>query len=291
VNELKKFLIFSVIILMTLFLVSCDVFHLPFFETTTTERTTINPTRINGTITFEDADYQDLALYNSSNYNIEDVEEYNDLLLTTKNHIRMANIVVNTVIYSQKYPWGLETERQVVSQGSGFVFRQDDEYFYAITNFHVLDSEYNGTKPEIMTFSDTSFSEAEIVTFDETLDLAVLKFPINERTDVTIIDMYERLYYQFIPGELVLAVGNPSSLNNNVTFGEFKSMETLKDVNFKVIYHDAAIANGSSGGALVDVDGNLLGVNTWGLEDSDEFSFAIPNYIVYMFLINNGILD
>ncbi len=288
---MKKFLIFSVIILMTLFLVSCDVFHLPFFETTTTERTTINPTRINGTITFEDADYQDLALYNSSNYNIEDVEEYNDLLLTTKNHIRMANIVVNTVIYSQKYPWGLETERQVVSQGSGFVFRQDDEYFYAITNFHVLDSEYNGTKPEIMTFSDTSFSEAEIVTFDETLDLAVLKFPINERTDVTIIDMYERLYYQFIPGELVLAVGNPSSLNNNVTFGEFKSMETLKDVNFKVIYHDAAIANGSSGGALVDVDGNLLGVNTWGLEDSDEFSFAIPNYIVYMFLINNGILD
>lgn len=288
---MKKFLIFSGIILMTLFLVSCDVFHLPFFETTTTERTTINPTRVNGTITFKDADYQDLALYNSSNYNIENVEEYNDLLLTTKNHIRMANIVVNTVIYSQKYPWGLETERQVVSQGSGFVFRQDDEYFYAITNFHVLDSAYNGTKTEIMTFSDTNFSEAEIVTFDETLDLAVLKFSINERTDVTVIDIYERLYYQFIPGELVFAVGNPSSLNNNVTFGEFKSMETLKDVDFKVIYHDAAIANGSSGGALVDVDGNLLGVNTWGLEDSDEFSFAIPNYIVYMFLINNGILD
>jgi len=121
--------------------------------------------------------------------------------------------------------------------------------------------------------------------------LAVLKFSINERTDVLVIDIFERLYYQFIPGELVLAVGNPSSLNNNVTFGEFKSMEMLKDVNFKVIYHDANIANGSSGGALVDVDGNLLGVNTWGLEDSDEFSFAIPNYIVYMFLINNGILD
>ncbi|MDD3712313.1 MAG: trypsin-like peptidase domain-containing protein [Candidatus Izemoplasmatales bacterium] len=288
---MKKFLIFAAIILMTLFMVSCDVFQLPFFETTTTERTTINPTKINGTITFEDEDYQDLALYNSSNYDIEDVEEYNDLLLTTKNHIRLANIVVNTVIYSQKYPWGLETERQVVSQGSGFIFMQDDEFFYAITNFHVLDSEYQGTKAEIMTFSDTNFSEAEIVTFDESLDLAVLKFSINERTDVTVIDIFERLYYQFIPGELVLAVGNPSSLNNNVTFGEFKSMETLKDVNFKVIYHDAAIANGSSGGALVDVDGNLLGVNTWGLEDSDEFSFAIPNYIVYMFLINNGILD
>jgi len=288
---LKKFLIFSVIIFMTLFLVSCDVFHLTFFETTTTERTTINPTRINGTITFEDEDYQDFALYNSLNYNIEDVEEYNDLLLATKNHIRLANIVVNTVIYSQKYPWGLETERQVVSQGSGFIFMQDDEFFYAITNFHVLNSEYTGTKTEIKTFSDTNFSEAEIVTFDESLDLAVLKFSINERTDVLVIDIFERLYYQFIPGELVLAVGNPSSLNNNVTFGEFKSMEMLKDVNFKVIYHDANIANGSSGGALVDVDGNLLGVNTWGLEDSDEFSFAIRNYIVYMFLINNGILD
>jgi S1-C subfamily serine protease len=68
-------------------------------------------------------------------------------------------------------------------------------------------------------------------------------------------------------------------------------MQSLDDVSFKVIYHDASIARGSSGGALVDIDGNLIGVNTWGLQNSDEFSFAIPNYIVYTFLINSGVLE
>ena len=108
---------------------------------------------------------------------------------------------------------------------------------------------------------------------------------------MSIINIFNRLYYQFNPGEIVLAIGNPSSLENNVTFGEFKSMQNLEDVSFRVIYHDASISNGSSGGALVDIDGNLLGINTWGIEDSEDFSFAIPNYIIYLFLINNGILD
>ncbi|MGD9761684.1 MAG: S1C family serine protease, partial [Candidatus Izemoplasmatales bacterium] len=194
-------------------------------------------------------------------------------------------------VYTQSYPWGLETDRQLISSGSGFIFMEDDEDYYAVTNYHVLDTEVTGKKVEIKTFSDTIFSTSEIVAYDESLDLAVLKFSKGDRVDTTIIDINKRLYYRFNPGELVMAVGNPSSIVNNVTFGEYKSMETLKDVSYMVIYHDATISNGSSGGALVDVDGNLLGVNTWGLEDSDEFSFAIPNYILYTFLVNNGILD
>lgn len=272
------------------FMVSCDFFILPVV-TTTSEKTTVLPTKINGTITFEDTDYQTLGIYHSDTYDLTDIDAYNDILLETKDFIRHANILVNMVLYTQTLPWSTETNRNVISSGSGVIFLADEEYYYALTNYHVIDQEDLTLTLEIKAFGDTEFASGEIVTFDQNLDLAVIKFAIGERTDISIIDIYERLYYQFNPGEIVFAVGNPSSVTNNVTFGEFKTMETLNDVTYKVIYHDASISNGSSGGALVDIDGNFLGINTWGLEDSDEYSFAIPNYIVYTFLINNGILD
>ncbi|MFA7076649.1 MAG: trypsin-like peptidase domain-containing protein [Candidatus Izemoplasmatales bacterium] len=291
---MKKILSFVIFLALISFTVSCAYFDIPFaINLTTTQETTTTtlPTKVNGTITFENEDYESLAVFHSSTYDLNDIDDYNQNLYETKEYIRHANIVVNLVVYTQSYPWGLETNRELVSSGSGFIFLEKDQYYYAITNYHVIESNLTNTKVEIKTFSDSAYNTAEIVAYDATLDLAVIKFAKFDRTDVTIIDIYERLYYKFNTGELVMAVGNPSSLNNNVTFGEFKSMESLKDVDYNVLYHDATISNGSSGGALVDVDGNLLGVNTWGLEDSDEFSFAIPNYIVYSFLINKGILD
>lgn len=286
---MKKILTFLSFILLLTFLVGCDAWFSPLFSTT--EKTTISYTRVNGTITFEDSDYQNLPFYYSDTYNLNDIDQYNQILLDTKDHIRRSNILVNTVYYSLRFPWSGSNNRNVLSIGSGFIFLEDEEFYYALTNYHVIDSNQTDAVVEIKTFSDTEFVLAEVVVYDSDLDLAVLKFAKDSREEVVILDIYERLYYRFTPGELVLAVGNPGSLTNNVTFGEFKSRENLNDVSFRVIYHDANIAKGSSGGALVDVDGNLIGINTWGLEDSDEHSFAIPNYIIYMFLINNGILD
>jgi S1-C subfamily serine protease len=269
--------------------VGCDYIVFPVLQTTQTS--TALPTKINGTITFEESDYDSLPIFHSDTYDLNDIEEYNDILFNTKDNIRRSNILVNMVLYTQSLPWASEKDRNVMSSGSGFIFLEDDDYYYAITNYHVIDDNEENLVLEIQAYDDTDFYDATVVTFDADIDLAVIKFAKEERTEIRVIDIYARLYYKFNPGELVLAVGNPSSLTNNVTFGEYKAMETLNDVNYKVIYHDASISNGSSGGALVDVDGNFLGVNTWGLEDSDEYSFAIPNYIVYIFLINNGILD
>ncbi|MCK7488389.1 MAG: serine protease [Bacillus subtilis] len=67
-------------------------------------------------------------------------------------------------------------------------------------------------------------------------------------------------------------------------------MTLIENVDFKVIYHTATIHEGSSGGALLDVDGNLLGINTWGSQNSDEDSFAVPVHIIYMFLVNHDLL-
>ena len=168
---------------------------------------------------------------------------------------------------------------------------EDDSYYYAITNFHVINPDEYEVEYEVRAFGDEGFTECEVIASDSVIDLAVVRFTKLDRTGIEIIDIYKRLYYQFNPGELVLAVGNPLDVYNIVTIGEYKSMENIQNVDYSVIYHNAQIEEGSSGGALVDIDGNLIGVNTWGLDTDEINSFAIPNYIVYMFLINNGIIS
>lgn len=283
----KIFLLFSLLFLVFA-LAGCNLeFYNPFERNLT--QTTTTQTRVNGTISFSNEDYSGFSTYNSDTYDL-DTEKYNEVLLATRDKIKRSNIQVNTSIYVKATPWSTPV-KTLIASGSGVIVLEDETDYYAITNYHVLETDDTDPIFDIKADLDSEFSEATLIAFDSNLDLALLKFDKAERTNIHIIDLKERVGYKFNSGELVLAVGNPGSIVNNVTFGEFKSMETLKDVEFLTIYHDAFISNGSSGGALVDVDGNLLGINTWGIEDEEDFSFAIPNYIVYMFLINNGILD
>lgn len=261
----------------------------------TTEPTTTQPSTVNGTISLGDSDYANFTVYHSSTYDLTDIDIYNEVLLSTRDKIRRSNIQISAAQYDyvQKYPWSTQTELSLIgaSEGSGVIFMEDSTYYYALTNYHVVDGDADLIEYQIQCFEDTNTFEATLVAYDSSLDLAVLKFLKENRTDVHIIDYTTRLFTRFNVGELVMAVGNPLEVTNNVTIGEFKSMETISNVTFSIIYHDASIHEGSSGGALVDVDGNLLGLNTWGRDTSDEYSYSIPNYIIYMFLVNYGIID
>jgi len=292
---MKKLIILFLMGFSVFFLQGCSFFSFTFDLTTTTSSSnTTLPSTINGTISLGDLEYSTFSLYHSDTYDLTDVDQYNDVLLNTRDMIRRSNIQITTTLYSsvRPYPWSTTTITQIVgsSMGSGVIFLEDESYYYALTNYHVVDGEADEIVYEIMTFADEVASTAELVAYDSDLDLAVLKFTKNDRTDIHLIDYTTRVMTKFNPGELVLAVGNPLSVTNNVTFGEYISLESISNVDFQVIYHNAPIHEGSSGGALVDVDGHLLGLNTWGLDSSDEYSFAIPNYIIYMFLVNNGIV-
>lgn len=291
---MKKKMMMIFVLFFGFILSGCSLFTLTFNFTSTSTIYTTLPTTINGTISLGDVEYSDFFLYHSDSYDITEIDQYNDLLLSTRDVIRRSNILVTTTVYeyTKQYPWSTTTVLSIqgVSQGSGFIFLEDDDFYYALTNYHVVDGEGDSITFEVKAFEDEGNFTAELVAFDMTFDLAVLKFAKENRTDIHVFDVTSRMFTKFNVGELVLAVGNPLSLENNVTFGEFKAMETISNAEFKVIYHDAPIHEGSSGGALVDIDGNLMGINTWGLTTSDEYSFAIPNYIIYMFLINYGIL-
>ncbi|MBN2503711.1 MAG: trypsin-like peptidase domain-containing protein [Bacilli bacterium] len=290
----KAIALFS-IFLVTLVLVSCSSFTFPFSITQLSYYTTTTTTRPNtadGTVTYIESNYDQYVAYDSPSYDLT-IDAYNEQLIASRDLIRRSNIQISTTLYDEQnlIPWADSTIIRGVSQGSGVIFMEDELYYYALTNEHVIDDEGYFARYEVKTFSDTAFVSASVVASDAELDLAVIKFDKGSREEIHLIDYDTRAYTSFRSGELVLAVGNPLSLENNVTFGEFINMEAIEDYAYMIIYHNATINEGSSGGALVDIDANLIGLNTWGVEETDEQAFAVPIHIIYMFLVNNGIIN
>ena len=288
---MKRKILLIITMILFGFLNGCMWWDINFDFTTSTQTAvaTTLPTIANGTMTIEAGQYASYSLFSSETYELSDIDLYNDILLATRNKIRKSNVQVVSEIYHMS-PFNTRIIDSTMN-GSGIIFKEDSTHYFILTNQHVIDDKDKLASFEVTLFNQTEPSVATLIAEDEDLDLAVLKVLKGTDDDIEIMDLTTRIFKKFNPGELVLAVGNPLSVVNNVTFGEFISMESIQNASFKVIYHNAMIHEGSSGGALTDIDGNFLGVNTWGSSSTDEQSFSIPNDIVYMFLYNRGILE
>lgn len=160
--------------------------------------------------------------------------------------------------------------------GSGWLFAQD----LVVTNHHVVD----GASGEAMLRTvDDGEIRAKILGSDERTDLAVLRASGIKATPFVIRDEGPRI------GELCLAIGTPmdKSLQNSVSLGVVGGVGrqvALKEVRFEeAIQTDATINPGNSGGPLVDIVGQVIGVNFLGTNSRSGFSgvgFAIPAEIV-----------
>jgi S1-C subfamily serine protease len=203
-------------------------------------------------------------------------------MIESRTLLRRANVGVN-VEYKQN---GTFFDHTRESQGSGVIFLKDDTYYYALTNFHVVDP---GDSDEVLVRVIPSMVEEEIsavvMASDDTRDLALLRFEIGDY-ELGVIEIVENI--EINRDELVLAVGNPSAVNSIVTFGQYLGMVDTDDVAFQVIYHSALIYPGNSGGALTDVEGRLIGINTWGVVGEDERSLAVPLEEILAFLRDKG---
>jgi len=162
------------------------------------------------------------------------------------------------------------------SQGSGFVY---DNFGHIITNAHVVD----GANKATVTFLDGSQYDAEIIGKDKFTDIAVIKVSEKPRLlhPLQIGDSS-----QLRIGEQVAAIGNPFGLSGSMTSGIVSQMGRLlpsQDSGFSipdVIQTDAAINPGNSGGPLLNLRGEVVGINTAIQSRSGEFSgvgFAIPS--------------
>ena len=162
------------------------------------------------------------------------------------------------------------------SVGSGFVY---DNLGHIITNAHVVD----GASKATVTFLDGSQYDAEIIGKDKFTDIAVIKVSEKPRLlhPLQIGDSS-----QLHVGEQVAAIGNPFGLSGSMTSGIVSQMGRLlpsQDSGFSipdVIQTDAAINPGNSGGPLLNLRGEVVGINTAIQSSSGEFSgvgFAVPS--------------
>ncbi|MFQ5491227.1 MAG: trypsin-like peptidase domain-containing protein [Phycisphaerae bacterium] len=160
--------------------------------------------------------------------------------------------------------------RKVNNIGSGFVMH---EAGYLVTNAHVVDRAIDLRA----TFANGDEYQASVVVSDTTHDLAILR--IRPRKKLQPIPMGRS--DDLMPGETVIAIGNPLGYANTVTTGIISALsrriEFSPDTAYEdLIQTDASINPGSSGGPLLNVLGELIGVNTAIRADAQNIGFAIP---------------
>ncbi|MCF0208551.1 MAG: Do family serine endopeptidase [Bacteroidaceae bacterium] len=157
--------------------------------------------------------------------------------------------------------------------GSGVIISADG---YIVTNNHVV----AGADELTVTMNDNKEYSAKIIGTDETTDLALIKINAKNLPAIKIADS-DKLKV----GQWVLAVGNPLGLNNTVTAGIVSAKARSLGANGveSFIQTDAAINAGNSGGALVNTNGDLVGINAMLYSQTGSYSgygFAIPTTIM-----------
>jgi len=168
-------------------------------------------------------------------------------------------------------------QRYVFNQGSGFIYRLDQDKTpttaYVLTNSHVVE---NADKIRL-TFEDGQSYEAQVVGTDPPSDVAVLKF---DNANVRALPLADSAKLQV--GEWVLALGNPFGLQHTLTVGVVSATgrTSLGISDYEdFIQTDAAINPGNSGGPLVNLNGEVVGINTAIFSRSGGYmgiGFAIP---------------
>jgi putative serine protease PepD len=176
---------------------------------------------------------------------------------------------------SSPFPFGGDGPQKAQAQGSGFVY---DAAGHVVTNYHVVD----GASSISVTFADGSKYKATVVGSDPSTDLAVLKVdaPSGKLHPLSLGDSGA-----LAVGDGVVAIGSPFGLEETVTSGIVSALgRTINSTNrFSipgVIQTDAAINHGNSGGPLLNLAGQVIGVTTQIESESggnDGVGFAVPS--------------
>ena len=168
------------------------------------------------------------------------------------------------------------------AEGSGIIISENG---YILTNNHVINSSSTSSyyeigqanKVTVHLYNDTTEYTATVVGTDEETDLAVIKI---DKEGLTAAEIGDSDSVQV--GEFSMAIGNPLGMQSSVTSGIISALN--RDVTdsdgktFKLIQTDAAINSGNSGGALVNSQGQVIGVNTLKVSATgvEGMGFAIP---------------
>lgn len=192
--------------------------------------------------------------------------------------------VTYTTTSNSMFGFGMPTTSEATATGSGIIISEDG---YIVTNNHVIDTSSSSSSYSYYDISDATsvkiklhgsdeLYDAEIVGQDSQTDLAVLKI---DKTGLTAAEFADS--DKATVGEFAMAVGSPLGLDTTVTTGIISAVNREVEADgttYVCIQTDAAINSGNSGGALVNGDGKVIGINTLKLSGSgvEGIGFAIP---------------
>ncbi len=224
-----------------------------------------------------------IEIYNNSYY-------YNETSLSDiYNEVKDSVVVISGIVSYQTF-W---RTRYYEVQGSGFIYCFDEDMF-VITNNHVV----SDVSELVITFSNGNSYSGEVIGSDSYSDLAVLSVeaPSEELRPLEIISSTNLQV-----GDPVIAIGSPMGLDNTMTIGIVSQIgRTIEGSNIgdypiaNIIQTSVAINPGNSGGPLLDYQGNVVGITTAIIENSEGLGFAIPSNTIIReieLLIDSGSYD
>jgi serine protease Do len=214
------------------------------------------------------------------------LRQFNSTLQALASRVSLAVVQITATGFGPQDGKGKEGVSLVVRQraiGSGVILDPDG---YIMTNAHVVEgaqhirvvlpSPMADSPLDIVPVGKRQILDAMLVGEDKEIDLALLKV---EGHNLPILPL--GTHRSAHPGELVMAIGSPEGLQNSVTFGVVSSVWRQPDPEQPMVYiqTDAPINAGNSGGPLVDLDGYVVGLNTFIITEgggSEGLGFAIP---------------
>ncbi len=209
--------------------------------------------------------------------NLINISDYSNTSIAVAEKV-LPSVVGITVTYQVNSIFGATSGD---ATGSGIIISEDG---YILTNNHVISSESSSsfyaiseaTDIKVNIYNDKESYKATVVGTDAYTDLAVLKIDKTGLTPAVLGNSDESKV-----GEYVMAIGNPLEMDYSVTTGIISAINRevqSEGTTYLAIQTDAAINSGNSGGALVNANGEVIGINTLKLSGNgvEGIGFAIP---------------
>ncbi|WP_435577831.1 trypsin-like peptidase domain-containing protein [Gilvibacter sp.] len=221
---------------------------------------------------------QEIPVVNTGFTNLDNTALAFDFTTAAETSVNAVVHVKNTTISKgptsiMDFFYGGGGGREMVGTGSGVIISPDG---YIVTNNHVIE---NASELEV-TLNDNQVFAAELIGTDPSTDIALIK--IQSDTNLPYLAFGDSNEVKV--GEWVLAVGNPFNLTSTVTAGivsaKSRDLNQYGSSTQSFIQTDAAVNRGNSGGALVNVRGELIGINTAITSQTGSYvgySFAVPS--------------
>jgi tetratricopeptide (TPR) repeat protein len=160
-----------------------------------------------------------------------------------------------------------DEDGKIISQGSGVILNKNG---WIVTNYHVYHSPFKKTKL-VVKKKDKIIEETYIIGFNAVKDILILKVPEDMFSHIAISE-----FDSLNQGQKIYAIGSPMGFENTISEGIISGFR-FNDINAtKYIQISAPISHGSSGGAVVNEKGELIGITSSSVEAGQNLNFAIP---------------